>query len=56
MSADEFPDGVVLVELAPIVDPDLVATAIADTLGLTETQGQGLAEILVAPLCAAGGR
>ena len=38
--ADEFPDGVVLVELAPIADPELVARAIADALGLSETAGQ----------------
>ena len=35
--ADEFPDGVALVQLAPIVDPELVARAIADALGLSET-------------------
>ena len=39
--AGEFPDGVVLVELAPVVDPDLVAAAIADALGLSEDAGQG---------------
>ena len=47
---DEFPDGVVLVELAPIVDPDLVATTIADALGLGETPGSGSLEVLVASL------
>jgi predicted ATPase/DNA-binding SARP family transcriptional activator len=44
----EFPDGVVLVELAPISDPDQVATAIAQTLGLGETPGRRPVEALVA--------
>ena len=39
----EFPDGVVLVELAPISDADLVATTIADALGLIETAGKRIA-------------
>ena len=39
-----------LVELAPISDPDLVATAIADALGLGERPGQEPAEALVAYL------
>jgi predicted ATPase/DNA-binding SARP family transcriptional activator len=47
---DEFPDGVVQVELAPIVDSDLVATAIADTLGLGESPGKSPAEALTAHL------
>ena len=38
------------VELAPIVDSDLVATAIADTLGLGEMPGKGPAEALIAYL------
>ncbi len=42
-----FPDGVVLVELAPVVDPELVAAAIADTLGVSQLPGRDLAEILV---------
>ena len=48
--ADEFPDGVVLVQLAPIVDPDLVAAAIADALGLSETPGSASVEVLIAYL------
>ena len=40
---DEFPGGVVLVELAPIGDPDLVATTIADALGLVERPGTRIA-------------
>ena len=47
---DEFPDGVVLVELAPIADPALVAATIADALGLAETLGRGWAEVVVANL------
>ena len=33
--ADDFPDGVWLVELAPVTDPDTVPAAIADALGVT---------------------
>ena len=44
----EFPDGVVLVELASIRDPNLVAAAIAAALGLGEMPGQGAAEALFA--------
>ena len=33
--ADEFPDGVWLVELAPVGDPDAVPDAIANALGIT---------------------
>jgi len=47
---DAFPDGVVLVELAPIGDPDLVAAAIAETLGVGQVPGQEPAEVLVAHL------
>jgi predicted ATPase/class 3 adenylate cyclase len=37
---DEFEDGVFFVSLANIADPDLVSSAIAQTLGLRETAGQ----------------
>jgi predicted ATPase/class 3 adenylate cyclase/tetratricopeptide (TPR) repeat protein/DNA-binding XRE family transcriptional regulator len=43
---DEFEHGVYFVNLAPISDPSLVASAIAQTLGLTETGGQPPAERL----------
>ena len=33
---DDFPDGVCFVPLAPISDPDLVVSAIAQALGLRE--------------------
>ncbi|MEJ7790859.1 MAG: BTAD domain-containing putative transcriptional regulator [Gaiellaceae bacterium] len=46
----EFPGGVVLVELAPIGDADLVATTIAGALGLTERPGRGSLDALVASL------
>ncbi|HEY2218082.1 MAG TPA: BTAD domain-containing putative transcriptional regulator [Gaiellaceae bacterium] len=46
----EFPDGVGFVELAPISDPDLLATTIAETLALGETHGRRPTEILVAYL------
>jgi predicted ATPase/DNA-binding SARP family transcriptional activator len=43
---DDFPDGVFLVELAPIIDPGLVASTIAQRLGIRETGGQPLLESL----------
>ncbi len=42
----DFPDGVYFVSLAPISDPVLVASALAQTLGVKETQGQSLAHSL----------
>jgi predicted ATPase/transcriptional regulator with XRE-family HTH domain len=41
-----FPDGVCFVDLAPIRDPDLVLTAIAQALGLREIGDRPLAERL----------
>jgi predicted ATPase/DNA-binding SARP family transcriptional activator len=43
---DEFRDGVFFVDLAPIRDPDLVLSAIAQTLGVREVGDQPLREIL----------
>lgn len=40
--ADDFPDGVALVDLAPIRDPELVLPTIARVVGLAETGGQPL--------------
>ena len=37
--ADEYPDGVWMVELAPLTDPTAVPDAIATTLGITPTAG-----------------
>ena len=36
---DEYPDGVWMVELAPLTDPSAVPDAIASTLGITPTAG-----------------
>jgi non-specific serine/threonine protein kinase len=43
---DDFRDGVFFVDLAPIRDPQLVANAIASVLGVRETGGQSLMEML----------
>ena len=45
-----FEDGVWLVELAPLSDPDLVTQAVASVLGVRETPGTPLVEKLVAYL------
>jgi predicted ATPase len=37
---EDFPEGVFFVNLAPLVDPDLVVPSIAHTLGLREASGQ----------------
>ena len=42
----DFPDGVWLVELAPVTGPDLVPQAIASALGVTEQPGRSLADTL----------
>jgi class 3 adenylate cyclase len=43
---EEFPDGVFFVTLATITDPELVPSAIAGPLGVKESAGQPLIEIL----------
>jgi predicted ATPase/class 3 adenylate cyclase/Tfp pilus assembly protein PilF len=43
---DDFPNGVFFVNLAPIVDPNLVAPTIAYTLDLREAGGQPIADTL----------
>src|SRR2546426_6425290 len=43
---EHFPDGVWLVELAPVTGPDLVPQAIASALGVTEQPGRSLADTL----------
>ncbi len=44
--ADRFKDGVFLVPLAPINDPELVVSTIAQTLGVREIPGNEIAESL----------
>jgi predicted ATPase/class 3 adenylate cyclase/DNA-binding CsgD family transcriptional regulator len=44
--SDRFVDGVFFVTLAPISDPDLVLSTIAQTLGIREVAGQSLLERL----------
>ncbi len=45
-----FPDGVYLVNLAPLSDPALVLPTIASTLNLKESAGQRLLDVLAAYL------
>jgi predicted ATPase len=47
---DEFPDGVFFVPLAPLTDPALVPSAIAEAVGVREEGGQPLRERLQAVL------
>ena len=47
---EEFPDGAWFINLAPISDPTLVASAIAQTLRVTETAGTSLVESLQSAL------
>ena len=49
-SSDAYVDGTALVLLAPVADPDLVAPAIAQALGVHEIAGVPLRETLVAYL------
>ena len=44
--SDDFGDGVFFVNLAPITNPELIATTIADVLGVREAAGQILRETL----------
>ncbi len=43
---DDFPDGVFVVPLAALPDPELVPSAIAETLGIREERGQSVRERL----------
>ena len=45
-SCDAFADGVVFVPLAPLRDPALVPSVLAETLGIKEVAGQALQETL----------
>jgi predicted ATPase/class 3 adenylate cyclase len=44
---DTYPDGVWLVKLAPLADPDLVAQTVAAALGVREEPGRPIAQTLV---------
>ena len=44
---DQFPDGVWLVELAQVTDPNLVAQAVATPIGLREQHGRSLELMIV---------
>jgi predicted ATPase/DNA-binding XRE family transcriptional regulator len=46
--APAYPDGVVFVDLAPLRDPDLVLTAIAQALGVRQVPDRSLLEVLIA--------
>jgi predicted ATPase len=48
--AGEFGDGVWLVELAPVGDPDAVADAVATTLGVTPQAGSSVADSIAQAL------
>jgi len=45
--ADEYPDGTWFVELGAIGDPTLVASEIADAIGVAEKPGRNLVDVLV---------
>jgi predicted ATPase/DNA-binding CsgD family transcriptional regulator/DNA-binding XRE family transcriptional regulator len=45
-AGDSFPDGVWLVRLAPLTDPTMVLSTIAQTLGLNENGGASIADLL----------
>jgi predicted ATPase/class 3 adenylate cyclase len=47
---DRYPDGVWFVDLSAIAEPGLVASAIAQVLGVREGEGQSLASVLTARL------
>jgi predicted ATPase/class 3 adenylate cyclase/DNA-binding CsgD family transcriptional regulator len=46
-TADEYPDGVWYVDLAPITHPDLVTVTMARALGLPDQQGRSTTETLI---------
>ena len=48
--ADGYPDGVWLIELAPVTSPDLVTAVAASALAVREEPGQALAESVAAQL------
>ncbi len=44
--ADAFPDGVWFVDLVPVTDPSLIGLALAQLLGLGESQGRDIEDVL----------
>ncbi|WP_240776857.1 ATP-binding protein [Nonomuraea basaltis] len=48
--AGEYSDGVWFVDLVPVTDPDLIATAVAGALGLGEQPGRDMTESVLAVL------
>src|SRR6266699_6271227 len=48
--ADQFTDGVVLVRLAPVTDPEQVVPAIIQTLSISERSGQAPLSLLTSAL------
>ncbi|MFD0275773.1 ATP-binding protein [Kitasatospora sp. NPDC127111] len=49
-AAEEFADGVWFVDLIPVTDPGMVATAVAEALGLGEQLGRDMADSVTAAL------
>ncbi|GAB3144243.1 ATP-binding protein [Microbispora hainanensis] len=49
-AAGEHPDGVWFVDLVPVTDPDMIATAVAGAVGLGEQPGRDMTESVVAAL------
>ncbi|KAB8181760.1 ATP-binding protein [Microbispora catharanthi] len=49
-AAGEYSDGVWFVDLVPVTDPDMIATAVAGALGLGEQPGRDMTESVVAAL------
>ncbi|WP_344456338.1 ATP-binding protein [Actinomadura kijaniata] len=49
-AAGDFADGVWFVDLTSVTAPDMIATAVADALGLGELPGRGMDESVVAAL------
>lgn len=47
---EEYRDGVWLVELAPVTDPDLIAPTMLDTLGIKEEPGRSALETVAASI------
>ena len=44
--ADSFPDGIWFLDLVAVTDPGLIGLALAQTLGLTESQGRSIEDLM----------